>query len=256
MKKIVIGTTIILLSPFIVISVLLFFKINVFDNPDFWYGYMTYFGTITLGAIALMQNNQAFHQANQANEISKTMLSLEEKSSMPFLEFDREQSKIYKINNDNFKFKLKIENLTKYPIHNIAFYFKELDKTEVNNLYINGKIVDKIKTIEQLTMNKADEKYVLDTIACLRNITTEHFSDGKLRSKEVSENTEYLYLNLNINQIESKTLDLYIYMQNIFEDIYLQKAKCYIFKRLKGDYFFTMHGKKIEKIILEEQNNV
>lgn len=256
MKKIIIRAIIILIIPFLAIGLLLPFGINVFDNPDFWYGYMTYFGTITLGAIALMQNNQAFHQAKQANEISKTMLSLEEKSSMPFLEFDREQSKIEEINNDNFKFKLKIENLTKYPIHNIAFYFKELDKPEVNDLYINGKIVDKIKKIGQLPMDKTDEKYVLDTIACLRNITTEHFSGKELKSKEVSENSEYLYLNLNINQIENKTLDLYIYMQNIFEDIYLQKAKCYIFKRITGDYFFTMYGKKIEKIILEEQDNV
>ena len=37
---------------------------TVFDNADFWYGYMAYFGTVALAAVSLWQNENA----NQANE--------------------------------------------------------------------------------------------------------------------------------------------------------------------------------------------
>ncbi len=67
MKK----STLILLSlfalflPLIIIGVV--YLMNgpfIFDNPDFWYGYMAYFGTIALAAVALWQNENA----NQTNK--------------------------------------------------------------------------------------------------------------------------------------------------------------------------------------------
>lgn len=33
--------------------------INIFDNPDFWYAYMTYFGTAFLSIVAVWQNKKA-----------------------------------------------------------------------------------------------------------------------------------------------------------------------------------------------------
>ncbi len=49
-----------LLLPFIAISIVYFTaKINVFNNPDFWYGYMAYFGTVALAAVSLWQNENA-----------------------------------------------------------------------------------------------------------------------------------------------------------------------------------------------------
>ena len=46
-----------LLFPLVIIcAVYLLFSINIFDNPDFWYGYMAYFGTVVLAAVALWQN--------------------------------------------------------------------------------------------------------------------------------------------------------------------------------------------------------
>lgn len=69
MKKILIvfisGFT--LLFPLIVITIVYLVsksKIDVFDNPDFWYGYMAYLGTIVLSAVALWQNENA----NQTNK--------------------------------------------------------------------------------------------------------------------------------------------------------------------------------------------
>ena len=43
---------------------------NIFDNPDFWYGYMSYFGTIVLAAVALWQN----YIFKEENDTSQTRL--------------------------------------------------------------------------------------------------------------------------------------------------------------------------------------
>lgn len=67
MKK----TVLVLLSilalflPLIVILLVYFImNINVFDNADFWYGYMAYFGTVVLASVSLWQNENA----NQTNK--------------------------------------------------------------------------------------------------------------------------------------------------------------------------------------------
>ena len=75
MKKIIFGTIGILIAPFIAISILLFFKRNVFDNPDFWYEYMAFFGTVLLGAVAVYQNKKVQdineHLAKENNVLQK-----------------------------------------------------------------------------------------------------------------------------------------------------------------------------------------
>ncbi len=73
MKKIVVLTVFILIAPFLAIGALLCFHINVFDNPDFWYGYMAFFGTVLLGAIALLQSHKA-------NAINDRLLNMQEES--------------------------------------------------------------------------------------------------------------------------------------------------------------------------------
>lgn len=55
-----IGTVLILVFPFIVLLiVLLTLKINIFDNPEFWYGYMAYFGSVVLAGVALYQSEKS-----------------------------------------------------------------------------------------------------------------------------------------------------------------------------------------------------
>ena len=84
MKKslIVILSIVVLFIPIIIIAIVYGVKnINIFDNPDFWYGYMAYFGTVLLATVSLWQN-KAFKDENdnaqdrlerihkQANEIN------------------------------------------------------------------------------------------------------------------------------------------------------------------------------------------
>lgn len=57
---VVLGGAAVLILPFIGIGVArCFFEKNIFDNPDFWYGYMAYFGTVSLAIVSLIQNVNA-----------------------------------------------------------------------------------------------------------------------------------------------------------------------------------------------------
>lgn len=70
MKKgqiLLISVTMIVMPIIAILIVLLTLKYNIFDNPDFWYGYMAYFGTIILAAVALWQN----HQLGEINKKSQ-----------------------------------------------------------------------------------------------------------------------------------------------------------------------------------------
>lgn len=67
MKKILIVfiTGVILFFPLTVIMLVYFVKsVEIFDNPDFWYGYMAYFGTVLLAGVSFWQNENA----NQTNK--------------------------------------------------------------------------------------------------------------------------------------------------------------------------------------------
>ena len=54
---VVLSGILVLILPFVGIGVArYFFEKNIFDNPDFWYGYMAYFGTVSLAIVSLIQN--------------------------------------------------------------------------------------------------------------------------------------------------------------------------------------------------------
>lgn len=52
----------VLLLPILAITVLLFFNINAFIVPEFWYAYMSYFGTVLLASLALWQSQKASNE--------------------------------------------------------------------------------------------------------------------------------------------------------------------------------------------------
>ena len=85
MKKVLIPlmSVLLLLMPFIVILVVYFVaQINIFDNPDYWYGYMGYFGTVVLAAVAVWQTKEA-------NDISQTLLEIEIDKKTPCVDIRR-----------------------------------------------------------------------------------------------------------------------------------------------------------------------
>lgn len=57
---VIIGAFFVLLVPFLaLLTALLFFEINIFDNPEFWYGYMAYFGSVILATVAMNQTQKS-----------------------------------------------------------------------------------------------------------------------------------------------------------------------------------------------------
>lgn len=55
---------VLLLPLFVILFVYIFLRKNVFDNAEFWYGYMAYFGSVVLAAVAM-------HQAQKSNRLSQ-----------------------------------------------------------------------------------------------------------------------------------------------------------------------------------------
>lgn len=59
-KHILLITISMLILPLVLIAIAwVVFNKFIFDNPNFWYGYMAYFGTIVLASVSLWQNENA-----------------------------------------------------------------------------------------------------------------------------------------------------------------------------------------------------
>lgn len=55
---------VLLLPLFMILLVYILLRKNAFDNAEFWYGYMAYFGSVVLAAVAM-------HQAQKSNRLSQ-----------------------------------------------------------------------------------------------------------------------------------------------------------------------------------------
>lgn len=64
-------SVLVLILPFIALTVAwILFHINIFDNPDFWYGYMGYFGTVILAGVAVRQTQKVSILSQKFDEIN------------------------------------------------------------------------------------------------------------------------------------------------------------------------------------------
>ena len=75
MKKLAAGTAAILALPLAVVAVLYVCGTDILSDPDFWSGYMAFFGTVVLGAIAIAQNGRA-------NDINGELMKLQNEAQM------------------------------------------------------------------------------------------------------------------------------------------------------------------------------
>ena len=190
--------------------------------------------------------------SKKASMVSDRMLSLEEEKLSPYLDIVREKSYVSECRNSDelLKVKLYVRNIGQYPIQNILLSRKELDIKEIEDIYVNDKICDRI--FEQLSKLSENKEYTLTCIAGLREMTVVHsrYRNGEREIKEEElPFSESLYFNIEKNEIE-KPIEIYITMQNISGEIYVQKTKLYISNRSnKHDYFLTMHSKTIKRVI-------
>ncbi|MBQ7036035.1 MAG: hypothetical protein IJN74_00905 [Clostridia bacterium] len=193
--------------------------------------------------------------SKKASMVSDRMLSLEEEKLSPYLDIVREKSYVSECKNSDelLKVKLYVRNIGQYPIQNILLSRKELDIKEIEDIYVNDKICDRIfAQLSKLNENKENKEYTLTCIAGLREMTVVHsrYRNGEREIKEEElPFSESLYFNIEKDAIE-KPIEIYITMQNISGEIYVQKTKLYISTRSnKHDYFLTMHSKTIKRVI-------
>lgn len=157
MKKMFFLTLLILVLPFAAIGILLFYNINVFDNPDFWYGYMAFFGTVLLGAVALAQS----HKANRINDRLLDMqeelqrFQIKEKAACvdiaPVI-IDKQRN--YFVVNDD-------ETENEFDVVNQQYeYFFFLDCPDVNRE--KGKLFNMVFELKNISNNVLKEIYIED----------------------------------------------------------------------------------------------
>lgn len=73
-----IGSFALILPLLAIFAVYLIYNINIFDNPDFWYGYMAYFGTVSLAIVSLKQNDNA-------NKLNQRIVDMTRKEKIAYL---------------------------------------------------------------------------------------------------------------------------------------------------------------------------
>lgn len=217
-------------------------------------GFEAFIGTVSLGLVTVWQNQRAYN-------ISDRMLEIEEQRILPYIDINREKSKVTKIDENTLKIKLWLTNYSKYPVHNIYLSKTKLNIREIHELY-NCDGVDNVINLQLSNLpewqsngkEKENENYILTTIAGLREISVEHFQKGKLVETEYFPNSESLYFNEEIKNAD-KPIGLFLYMQNIKYDIFEQETKLFIIKRKENDYFLTTHSKKISLVKKSEEGN-
>lgn len=145
MKK----TILILLSllalflPLIIISVVyLIMGLFIFDNSDFWYGYMAYFGTVMLAIVSLWQNKVFKDENNKSQDRLETIY--------------KQANEINTIN--------KILEFENVRIHNLNKYLDEFEKAcHPNNLAIFLRRCDDEHIIFTQAIEKCDFSFLAVT---------------------------------------------------------------------------------------------
>lgn len=73
----------------------IFFGKIVFDNPDFWYGYMAYFGTVSLAMVSWLQSIKT-------EEISNMFIKQQLRQKIGYFELKQEKGELRKIRKYQF----------------------------------------------------------------------------------------------------------------------------------------------------------
>lgn len=195
--------------------------------------------------------------ANKENDVNNRLLKIEEERMTPYLDILREKCEITECKDDDTKLKVKlhIRNLGEYPIQNIYLSRTELNHKELDSLYNNEEIQNRI--FEQFEKIDSNEKgtidYNLTCIAGLREMIIIHSKSKNGERVEEEEHTpfsENLFFNIGKKEVGTP-IELFITMQNTAGRVFLQRTKLFIVQRNQDKkYFLTMHSKRIETIEL------
>lgn len=191
MKKLFFSAITILLLPIVAISILLFTKRNVFDNPDFWYGYMAYFGTVILGAIAVWQNISAQKTNERLTKENNNLQKIIVQKTLPII-------KVESISSHSSTFVSTIANVpeTKNTFSISRTYKERQANSVVRQLLVNidtaqnDRCFQKLVSLKIINISDAFVRHIaidqieisgyakeFDSIVCYNQVAGNGFSD-------------------------------------------------------------------------------
>lgn len=211
-KHILLITISMLILPLFLIAIAwVVFNKFIFDNPNFWYGYMAYFGTIVLASVSLWQNENA-------KETNERMTQQQLRQKIGYFSLKENEGEMRKIN--------------------------KFSDIQVGQIYsLDGKLDEsKEKTLNVFLKNIGEDLIILKSLnASINNICTSVPCDinNILKNETIA-----FFIDVSSSyQSEALEIDLIFRLQNIAGVDYTQEMSisCYNTKA-------TAHGTyRIEK---------
>ncbi|MDO4170585.1 MAG: hypothetical protein Q4D45_11890 [Lachnospiraceae bacterium] len=195
-----------------------FFGKFIFNNPDFWYGYMSYFGTVSLAIVALLQNINA-------NEINNRFIIQQLKQKIGYLNLKQIENEHSKVN--------KYQELQVGQFYNATGKIEQT-KDKILAIWLNNVGEDIILNLNILS-GKINEESV--HIPCSINIV--------YKNENICielDNTQYF-------QTNELKIELLIQMQNVAGITYKQNFYIEAQKNgatVQGTYFVTKFSTDID----------
>ena len=204
-----VGITVLLL-PFIGTGVAkIAFGKNIFDNPDFWYGYMAYFGTVSLAMVSWLQSIKT-------EEISNKFVKQQLRQKIGYFELKQESGEIRKIRPYQF-----LQNGQRFDAAGVedksediilGIYLKNVGEDVILNVQpisskINGELMELPCSIRVIYKN---EEIMFE----LNN--TKHYQDEKIKVELLirMENLEGIiyeqYICIDAKRINTTELGTYL----------------------------------------------
>ncbi len=199
-----------LLLPFIgIIIARIFFKINIFDNPDYWYGYMAYFGTVSLAMVSWLQSIKT-------EEISNKFIKQQLRQKIGYFELKQEIGEVRKVRKyqllQNGQFFSLDGDYDKTKDKTLGIWLKNVGEDIILNVHpifgkINGELV---KFPCSINVVYVEEEIVFE----LDN--TKHYEDEKLKiefSIQMENSAGIIYeQNICINAKRTRTTETGTYL--------------------------------------------
>lgn len=185
---------------------------TVFNNIDFWTNYMTYIGTVILGSVALIQNENLSKRNDSLEERYEKLLELKEKNYEPRLavvnndEIILQEATETKGKTGEIEVGYRRNSYDKNPNYSYTINMSEkANKSLILYLkYIGKTFSEKIEIIKIETKNRGESKRIIEVN---KNINL-FLQENVLLSLVLNMDTEY-------NKLEYIVIDFNMYVNDV-----------------------------------------
>lgn len=159
---IIVAAILILFIPILIVCIILLVNkdADIFTDLNFWYSYMTYFGTVVIALVAVWQNNKAQKSSEMTQNLSLKFDTLNVMQNYCFAQISKKL--FYKYNKKNDR-KITWSGMGKYDFGSMLFVEKEVE----NNVPLD-------ETYFEFTFNDCSNSMIKkveidDNITCLQD---------------------------------------------------------------------------------------